>query len=96
MRVYVSGRIKDYVEHEEHFTAGVRAVKEMGHEPVCPLDLDGKPDASYQEWMRIDLLALLECDGIYMLQGWERSVGARTEHTVAAVCGLEILYEEAT
>ena len=30
---------------------------------------------------------------IYMLKGWERSSGARTEHALAVALGLEIMYE---
>jgi len=44
--------------------------------------------------MRADIRALLECDAIYMLRGWEQSAGARCEHLVAAMCGIEIMYEK--
>lgn len=34
-----------------------------------------------------------EADAIYMLKGWEKSLGARAEHTVATCLGLQIIYE---
>lgn len=33
------------------------------------------------------------CSGMYMLKGWEYSVGARAEHALACWLGLEIVYE---
>lgn len=44
-------------------------------------------------FIRGDLVAELRCDAIYLLTGWERSVGARLEFDVAALSGLEIYYE---
>jgi len=34
-----------------------------------------------------------EADAIYMLKGWEKSLGARAEHATATALGLEIIYE---
>lgn len=92
MRVYVSGRIKDYEGYLEHFAEGCRKVADAGHRPVNPCEL-GEPDMTYEEFMRTDLRALLHCDAIYMLDGWEKSVGARCEHMVASMSGFEVFYE---
>lgn len=51
--------------------------------------------ATYEDYMRADLIALpSECSTIYMLKGWEDSPGARCEHDVAKICGMEIIYQE--
>lgn len=44
-------------------------------------------------YMRTDLLALLSCDLIYLLRGWERSKGAGVEHAVARACGMEVIHQ---
>lgn len=94
MRVYISGRIKDYTEHREHFMEADHALRVQDvFEVVNPITLPHSANSTYEDFMRRDIAALLDCDAIYMLEGWERSVGARTEHLVAAVCGLTILYE---
>ena len=43
-------------------------------------------------YMRSDIAALLTCDAIHMLPGWENSRGATVEHTIATALGLPITY----
>lgn len=97
MRVYISGRIKDYPDFREHFAAAARRLtNDLCYEVIDPCEVDpGCEEPTYEDYMKADLRELLHCNAIYMLRGWERSVGARTEHLVAAMCGLEIMYEPA-
>ena len=41
-------------------------------------------------YMRTDPRALLDCDVIHLLPGWERSKGAGVELAVAQACGLRV------
>ena len=43
--------------------------------------------------MAKDIINLIDCEGIYMLQGWEDSQGARIEHAVAKELGKAVFYE---
>jgi len=94
-RIYISGRIKDYPEHRYHFARVAHLLRGRdGYDVVNPCEVDPEvEDPTYEDYMRADIRELIECDAIYMLEGWERSVGARCEHMVAAMCGLEIHYE---
>jgi len=94
MRVYVSGRIKDYPGYLEHFQRGCDVLSMSGHDPVNPCDVVLDPlEQSYENFMKADIKLLLDCQAIYMLEGWEKSTGARCEHLVAAMCGIQIIYE---
>lgn len=42
-----------------------------------------------------DLDAIRRCDAIYMLDGWENSMGARAEKAVAEWMGLEVFFQSA-
>lgn len=93
MKVYVSGRIKDYPEYLDHFDRECKKINALGHDAVNPCTIEHIPNPTYTDFMRADLKALLDCDAIYMLDGWENSVGARCEHLVAAMSGFEMFYE---
>lgn len=80
----------------------------LGHEAVVPLDVpvhehEGEcppgpiagEDSAHTAccFMRSDIKALLECDAVYFLDGWELSSGSRTEFEVARACGLKMFYQ---
>lgn len=71
------------------------------HEGICPVGYAKPHSGDYPRhdstacFIRGDLRALLTCDAIYLLRGWERSVGARAEFEAAAISGLAIYYEHA-
>lgn len=97
MRVYIAGPIHGRPEHNAPvFEEAAIALYRAGHEPVSPLELHGAPeerDAKTRgEIMHTDIRALLECDGVLMLDDWTRSRGARLEREVAIQCGLRVWY----
>lgn len=94
MKIYLSGRIKDYPTYLVHFTRASVYLRRRGHIVVNPCELGGE-GMTYEEYMKCDIQAMLDCDTIYMLDGWEKSAGARCEHLVAIFCGLFITYEKA-
>lgn len=62
----------------------------------CATDAEDRAGVGGQhEWacyLRADIVAMLDCDAICMLPGWERSHGARLELTVASAVGLRVLW----
>lgn len=59
----------------------------MGFDVVSPAELN-PIETPYREAMIRDILALIECDHILMLDGWERSKGASLENHIAVVLGI--------
>lgn len=41
--------------------------------------------------MRADIKVLVDCDGIALLPGWEKSPGATLEHSIARGLGLRVM-----
>jgi hypothetical protein len=50
-------------------------------------------DITWKDYMIVDIIELVKCDAIYMLEGWKESKGARLEHYLAQELELEIYYQ---
>lgn len=60
---------------------------------VTPFDICPEPDKPYSYYMGKDIEALLECDAIYLCEGWQNSKGCMAEFEVARIYGKEIMFE---
>lgn len=87
-RVYISGAISGQPDlNRPAFEAAAKALRASGYTAVNPFDVCPNP-ASWEEAMRADVKALMDCDGIVLLPGWERSRGATIEARLAADLGI--------
>jgi len=95
----ISGRRWEYARAQfnmaEEFIISF-GLAESVHNPVkTVIDKgDKNSDELWREYMNISIKALLECDSIFMLDGWSSSKGAVIERTLAIGLGLEIFEED--
>ena len=73
------------------FHAQAARLRDLGYTVINPAELHLDPGAPWHACLRADLKALLDCDGIVLLDGWERSAGAHLEMHVAHRVGIEIV-----
>ena len=94
-RIYISGAIAhhDIEERRKAFDLAERYLSMKGYDPVNPFKNGLPEDAHWMEHMRADIAKLLQCDGIYMLVGWELSKGAKLELDVASSCRIEVMFQ---
>lgn len=98
MRVYLSGGmsgIKDL--NGPAFRLAARSLRANGHEVVSPIELDEAGGTlvevpvgskAWQGFLKRDLAAMMACDAIHALDGWENSRGASLEVYVGRELGL--------
>lgn len=99
MKVYLAGPMRGYDLYNfpafDHATAALRA---RGWEVVSPAEMDRDigfdehtvdrlPDGFVEDAMRRDVQAILGCDGVALLPGWEQSTGATFERQVCEQIG---------
>lgn len=76
------------------FYAAEPVVIKLGYTPVNPArNFDGDTTLPYEVYMHKSLRQLLDCQAIYMLDGWEHSRGANIEYSIASALGLDIYYQ---
>lgn len=65
-------------------------LRRCGYAVVNPAEFGATEGASYVDLLRKDLRALLDCDGVCVLDNWWTSVGARNEVQVAGVLKMPV------
>ena len=47
--------------------------------------------SDWKDFMKNDIAHLMDCDTVFMLEGWRKSRGARIEHFIASECEKAII-----
>lgn len=95
MKVYISGMISGLSPEtvKEEFGTAETILKCQGHIPVNPLNNGLESSAPWAAHMVADIKMLLDCDSIYMINGWKDSRGAKIEHYIASTLGMGVIYQ---
>lgn len=59
-----------------------------------PAEIGETKDASFRDYMRGSIAMLLRCNFIYVLKGWEKSIGTAIELDLADTLGIYKIFEE--
>tara|TARA_R110002051_G_scaffold274653_1_gene335354 strand:+ start:206 stop:529 length:324 start_codon:yes stop_codon:yes gene_type:complete len=100
MKIYISGPISHDPNHEKAFTTAEEYLIFLGYSVVNPVDIPEKAftgaDRDVKRWhyfMKESIKLLMDCDQIYMLEGWEDSRGARLEQKIAMELAMPRMFE---
>ena len=93
MKIYISGKITGLPLEtaKDNFKNAELYLISRDYQVVNPMSLPHNHNQTWLEYMKEDIKALLECDGIYMLVGWQESKGACIEFNLAHDLGLKII-----
>lgn len=104
MKVYIAGPMTNYPAWNfPAFDFARDFLRLQGHEVVSPADLDravgfdgSAPNLDGFDKLaaiRRDIEAIIECDAIYMLRGWDDSTGAQAEYHLAKWLGKGVMFQ---
>jgi hypothetical protein len=95
MKIYISGAITNNPNAKEQFDKAKQTLLELnkGYKPISPMDLPHEHSKSWNAFMREDIKAMMDCQGIYLLDGWKESQGARIEKELAQSLDFKIIHE---
>jgi hypothetical protein len=106
-RVYIAGPMSGMIDlNFPAFHAAAAEYRKRGAFVINPAEMNGGDAEIYHtekmtaeqyhaHWvkcMKKDINALMTCDAIVMLPGWQKSRGAKLEHHIARNLGLTITY----
>ena len=95
MKIYIRGKITGIEETAPQlFKEAEEFLKAKGYEVVNPMTINHDHDKSWLNYMKTDIIALMECDAIFMLENWEESKGALIENFNAIALGYDIIYQK--
>lgn len=94
-RIYISGPMTGLPNfNAPAFNKEAARLKAMGFDVVNPVDINPDTTATWHECMRRDIAALVTCDTIALLPGWEHSNGANLELHIASRVGMHIVHTQ--
>jgi hypothetical protein len=92
-RIYLAGPMTGYPGHNfDAFHRAAQRLKAAEWDVVNPAEnFGGRTDLPRADYMRADVAALVECDAIALLPGWQESRGAKAEYLLAREMGLKTI-----
>jgi len=96
MKIYISGAITVTDDYMTRFVNAQKELKEQGYSAINPAMVNSflPLDTTHEQYMKMSFCMLDMCDTIYLLKGWEKSMGANQEYGYALAKGYTILKEE--
>ena len=92
-RCYIAGAVTGTTDFKERFGVAEWEVACLEMTPINPVDLPHKHNKSWESYMKECIVALLKCDCIFLLEGWEKSKGAIMEFEIAASLNYPVYHQ---
>lgn len=90
--IYLAGPITGIPNYKDRFHAVASALRQCGWQVMNPAELPS--GMSEKAYMDIGLAMVRSADAIMMLDGWNASVGAQCELSLAIKCQSLVYYED--
>lgn len=93
-RTYIAGPMTGLPDlNFPAFHAAAAYLRGLGYPVESPAEINADPAAGWVECMKLDIVALVQCERIYLLHGWQLSRGARLEFDIATALSLDVVFQ---
>jgi len=93
--IYVSGPVTKNKNATTQFNEADKFIRKIGHIPLNPIRIDPPHPFKKDKWlyyMRKSVELLVKSDALFLLDGWEKSDGARIEFDLCVKLGIPIYF----
>ena len=92
-KVYISGKITGLPidDAKTNFQDAENKLREKGYEVINPFNNGLPENSTWMEHMKADIILLMECDIICLLNNWRDSTGAKIEWNLAKEMGFKVI-----
>jgi len=94
-KIYISGKISG-LEKEvvtANFAEAERVLNVLGYDTINPMNSGLNEEYPWIMHMVVDIFNMLRCDGVYFLENYKESRGAKIEYRIARLFRMRILYQ---
>ena len=92
LSIYIAGPMTGLADlNFPAFHAEAARLRALSQEVINPAEINLDQHMTWLQCMRTDIAALVFCDAIQLLPGWQNSKGATLEHHIAERLGLHII-----
>lgn len=89
--LYISGPMSGLPDYNHPaFNEAARLLRAAGYQVTNPAEKALPITATWLQHMRADIRAMMDCDGLAILPGWQNSRGANAEINLAHSLGLDV------
>jgi len=95
-KCYNSGQITGLESevYTKNFDEADQAITEIGLNPINPLKLPHIHSKTWEEYMKEDIKAMMDCNVIYLQKNSNQSRGSEIEETLAKELGFYIIRQQ--
>lgn len=91
-RIYISGPMTGMPGFNFHaFNAEAERLRSLGYQVVNPAEINVDNHGDWHDCLRRDIVELMSCDTLALLDGWQNSNGAHLEMHIAHRVGMDIV-----
>ena len=91
-RIYLSGPMTGIpLDNYPAFIAAAAELRKQGHVVTNPAEIKLHDEAGWEDYMKADIKAMLDCCTVALLPGWEDSKGANIEARLALNLGMRVV-----
>lgn len=94
LKIYICGKMTGVDNYNyPKFNAVAKTIKADGHIPVNPAAIKGSDHWEWSDYMKAAIKQMVDCDMVFVLDGYETSAGALIEIDLATKLGIDVKYE---